>query len=315
MQFVPEGATSVAPLTKPLRKDAVEPQQTAFEDLMNSVTKRPLLAFSDLTRPFRLITDSSMVGLGSEVEGAYPSKINSATVANYSITWCYDVGYEDLRVFRLHVRMFTLVTDHANLKWRITSKDLTGRVHRWTLQLHEYGFEIEYRPGKDNVVADALSNVLVGDGPSDEQRSGRKLTDAPIRAQQAGDGIGYIWAEDGGHRVVLLPTLWVNLLCTAHASIFACNLRTPQTYARISAVYWWPDMQAHESEGEGSDPSASHSGWDAGNRWAIDVAGPLSVAENNNRYVVTAHYAVVETVADHTTSAIAKFKVEKLVLA
>ncbi|OWZ13181.1 LOW QUALITY PROTEIN: Cyclic AMP-dependent protein kinase [Phytophthora megakarya] len=121
-----------------------------------------------------------------------------------------------------------------------------------------------------------------------------------------------IRAEDGGHRVVLLPTLWVKLLCTAHASIFTCHLRIPQTYAGISAVYWWPDMQAHESESEGSDPSASHSGWDAGNRWAIDVAGPLSVAENDNRYVVA---AVVETVADHTTSAIAKFKVEKLVLA
>ncbi|GMF22502.1 unnamed protein product [Phytophthora fragariaefolia] len=37
--------------------------------------------------------------------------------------------------------------------------NLTGRLHRWSLLLQEYEFQVEYRPGATNVVADALSRT------------------------------------------------------------------------------------------------------------------------------------------------------------
>jgi hypothetical protein len=69
-------------------------------------------------------------------------------------------------LFRPHLygRLFTIVTDHIALKWLITAKEPAGRLHRWTLTLQEYAFEIQYRPGKDNHVADALSQ---GPAPTD----------------------------------------------------------------------------------------------------------------------------------------------------
>ena len=38
-----------------------------------------------------------------------------------------------------------------------TQPNLTGRQARWVVKLAEYEFDIEHIPGKDNVVADALS--------------------------------------------------------------------------------------------------------------------------------------------------------------
>jgi hypothetical protein len=41
----------------------------------------------------------------------------------------------------------------------MTRTNPAGRLHRWSLTLQEYEFDIEYRPGSTNVVADALSRA------------------------------------------------------------------------------------------------------------------------------------------------------------
>ena len=52
---------------------------------------------------------------------------------------------------------FILFTDHEALKWLQTQMDLNKRQARWLSILAEYDFEIQYRPGKQNVLADAMS--------------------------------------------------------------------------------------------------------------------------------------------------------------
>lgn len=54
-------------------------------------------------------------------------------------------------------RRFTIVTDHASLKYLQTQNSLSKRQARWIETLQSYDFDIQYKPGPTNIVADALS--------------------------------------------------------------------------------------------------------------------------------------------------------------
>lgn len=176
-KFVDSFGSIVAPLTRLLKKDVewqwTEEQQFAFERVKAALTAKPLLVYPNFAMPFRVVTDASKVGLGAclmQDQGrgwqpiAYASKVNSEAESKYSITEleCLAVVWA-VKLFRPYVygRRFEIVTDHAALKWLMTRTELAGRLHRWSLTLQEYEFEIVYRPGTTNVVADALSRAPV----------------------------------------------------------------------------------------------------------------------------------------------------------
>ncbi|KAE9176978.1 hypothetical protein PF005_g24691 [Phytophthora fragariae] len=93
-RFIASFGTKAAPLTVLLRKSSKwewgEKQQTAFEGLKRELMVRPLLTYPDFSKPFKLVTDASIVGLGAALmqdQGrgdqpiAYASKVNSPTEA------------------------------------------------------------------------------------------------------------------------------------------------------------------------------------------------------------------------------------------
>ncbi|KAH9246268.1 hypothetical protein BASA81_016189 [Batrachochytrium salamandrivorans] len=51
----------------------------------------------------------------------------------------------------------TVLCDHKNLEYFMTTKKLTRRQARWSLELSEYDFSLTHRPGKLNGRADSLS--------------------------------------------------------------------------------------------------------------------------------------------------------------
>ncbi|OWY98472.1 Gag-pol fusion protein [Phytophthora megakarya] len=63
---------------------------------------------------------------------AYASKVATDTDAKYGITEleCFAVVWA-INLFRpyLYGRRFTIVTDHAALKWLMTSNNLAGKLH------------------------------------------------------------------------------------------------------------------------------------------------------------------------------------------
>ena len=63
---------------------------------------------------------------------------------------------ETLKEFRniLLGHQITVYTDHKNLTYKIFN---TERVMRWSLILKEFGPELKYIKGENNVVADDLS--------------------------------------------------------------------------------------------------------------------------------------------------------------
>ena len=62
-----------------------------------------------------------------------------------------------LRVYLLGDRPFIVYTDHASLRTAVNSPHLSQRMARWLSFFAEYNFSVEYKPGRLNVVADALS--------------------------------------------------------------------------------------------------------------------------------------------------------------
>lgn len=66
-----------------------------------------------------------------------------------------------VKKFRAYVEgfPFTIITDHASLKWLMDQKDLSGRLARWSLKLQRFCFSIEHRKGTQKNVSDALSRV------------------------------------------------------------------------------------------------------------------------------------------------------------
>ena len=52
-------------------------------------------------------------------------------------------------------------TDHAALRYLLSKKDTKPRLIRWILLLQDFNFEIRYKKGSENHVADHLSRILV----------------------------------------------------------------------------------------------------------------------------------------------------------
>jgi len=53
-----------------------------------------------------------------------------------------------------------IYTDHKSLKYIFTQKELNMRNRRWLKLMADYDIDLQYHPGKINVVPDALSRKL-----------------------------------------------------------------------------------------------------------------------------------------------------------
>jgi len=68
-----------------------------------------------------------------------------------------------LKIWRHYLfgAQFRVFSDHKSLKYSFDQKELNMRKKRWMEFLKDYDSELLYRPGKANLVADALSRKTV----------------------------------------------------------------------------------------------------------------------------------------------------------
>jgi hypothetical protein len=89
--------------------------------------------------------------------------------------------------------------DHKSLKYIFTHPDLNMRQRRWLKLIDDYELEVHYHPGKENVVADALSrkahyNYLSVVCLTREESSTRVLPNLSL------------------FNIILVPTLWDEII-------------------------------------------------------------------------------------------------------
>lgn len=173
-KFIPDYATVCEPLNC-LRRKGVQWKwddecSCAFQNLKRSLMSAPCLAFPDMDSDFELHIDGSGVGVGCvlhQVQNGelrtigYSSRTLSTAERNYSATereilavvW----GLEKWRDI-IEGRHTVVITDHRALTWIFSTKqNLAPRVYRWVLRVQDFDSEVKFRPGKYQVVPDALS--------------------------------------------------------------------------------------------------------------------------------------------------------------
>lgn len=174
-RLIPNFATRSAVLSDMTRKSSpvklkwTQESEDAFQDLKNCLCEKPVLQCPDFTLPFIVQTDASGVGLGAvllqgEAEDMlpvqyisrklFPREVRYSTVEKeaLAIKWALDT----LKYYLIG-KEFILETDHRALQWIHKMKDTNARITRWYLSLQPFRFQVQYRPGRGNVIADFLS--------------------------------------------------------------------------------------------------------------------------------------------------------------
>jgi hypothetical protein len=177
---VSDFATLAAPLhaltkntSKKTTQIAWSPElKAAFDKLKEAVYNAPMLHHLAPEGKITLLCDASDIACGAhliqEIDGIEQSiYFVSKTFTDVQRRWSVGdremfaqyYGITQLRRF-LGGRKFTLKTDHENLKFWL-SDSASSKIQRWRIALSEYDFVIEHIRGEKNVVADALSRLVL----------------------------------------------------------------------------------------------------------------------------------------------------------
>ena len=159
--------------------------QEGFNALKHALTTAPVLAYPDYTQPFILETDASLKGLGAVLSQkgkdrevhviTYASRslrpsersmrdYSSAKIELMALKWSVCKKFKD----HLLGSKFTIFTDNNPLVYVKTSKLGAAQI-RWLSELALYDFDIVYRTGCSNLVADALSHRPEAEGENHNQ--------------------------------------------------------------------------------------------------------------------------------------------------
>lgn len=181
-KFIPNYAELAVPLNDLRKKSAVfvwsNREEESFQKLKDAVSRPPVLAIPDYTKPFVLQTDASDRALGSVLlqrneEGdlkpvAYYSRKFSESEERLTTyqkeTLSVVCSFNKFRKF-LEIQKFELVTDNSALAWVLSHFKSVNKLGRWAEVILSMPFNIQRVRGANNPVADFLSRLF---GKEDE---------------------------------------------------------------------------------------------------------------------------------------------------
>jgi transposase InsO family protein len=161
----------------------------AFLALRDKFTDAPVLQHFDPAKPIMVLTDASdfaMAAILLQPQGSElatnchwkPVAFWSRKFTGPEVRWhthdkeLYAIvqSFKTWRHYLEHApSTIRVVTDHNNLRYFMTTKELTPKQARWAEELARFDFEVEYKPGQDNPAdapsrrSDYSKGILVGE--------------------------------------------------------------------------------------------------------------------------------------------------------
>jgi hypothetical protein len=173
------------PMTELLEKDKkfkwTPAYEASFQELKKQLMTAPMLVMPDMEKSFSIYCDALGQGLGcvliqDDHVVAYASRQLRKHEVHYP-THELELAtiVHALKIWRHYLmgKRCELYMDHKSLKYIFTQLDVNLRQRRWLEVIKDYDLEINYHPGKANVVANALSqrshanHLVVKSIPSD----------------------------------------------------------------------------------------------------------------------------------------------------
>lgn len=180
-KFVPNFSEKCAPLTELTKRNTKfcwnDQHENAFQVIKTALTQTPILKYPDYTKKFKIQTDSSDIAMGAALTQEYDSidhpityfsrKFNPAET-RYSVTekeaLCIIAAVKHFHQY-IYGYKFTIVTDHAPLRYLFQYKATVPRIARWALLLAQFDYDIIYKPGKQHILPDTLSRTVAAVNP------------------------------------------------------------------------------------------------------------------------------------------------------
>ena len=175
-KFIPDFSNILTPLNLLTCKGEpwiwTQLQQEAFECLKHIFSSEPVLQIPDVTHPFSIMTDASLLAVGAvlmqadENSDLHPCTYFSCT---FSSAQCnYDIYDHELLAVILALEKWhqylqgtahpvTIITDHKNLSYVKDPRKLSRQQARWSLFLQDFDLQWQVTPGTKTAPADALS--------------------------------------------------------------------------------------------------------------------------------------------------------------
>lgn len=176
-RFIPDFAKTAKPLNTVTKKNVkfewTTECQNAFDELKTKLMNPPILAYPNFQKEFIITTDASDYALGAvlsqgEAGNDLPISYASRTLNKFELNKP-PIEKELLAVhwainfFRPYIygKKFTVVTDHRPLISLFSHTNPSPKLTRIRIDLADYDFTVQYKQGKLNVNADALSRIKI----------------------------------------------------------------------------------------------------------------------------------------------------------
>nr|GEW35948.1 reverse transcriptase domain-containing protein [Tanacetum cinerariifolium] len=232
-------------IPKKVNFDWGDKQEEAFQLLKEKLCSAPILALLEGDENFIVYFDASHKGLGVVL-----------------------VHNEKIRRHYLYGTKCTMFTDHKSLQHILDQKELNMRKRLWLELLSDNDCKIRYHPGKENVVADALSKkeqikplqdralvMTIGLDLPKQILNAQTEVKKPksFEAEDVGGMIGKEKLEPCADKTLFLKNRsWLScfgdlrtlVIHESHKSKYSVHSVSDKMYQDIKKLYWWLNMKA-----------------------------------------------------------------------